>query len=411
MSVATGVGSWPGDDAESYAEAVRVVLGEVPDLPYLPELPGRGAPAGMAGRAIAMVADLGFDLQPAGWRLTDRPGIDHRRARSLLAQDLDALEEQAQDVRGTFKIQVAGPWTLAAPSRSRAATRCSPTTAPGASWPRRSPRGWRSTWPTYDGGSPPSGSSSRWTSPRLPAVLAGQIPTASGFGRHRVVHPPEASTALEWVLTAAGDDPWVHSCAAGVPWQLLRGAGARGLSADLAVLTADDIDALAEALEAGETLALGVVPSLEPAAVPDAKSLTESVLRWLDMLGPRPGGRHRAARDHALLRTGRRVAGLGPPSDRALPRDRRQPLGLIRVVCLTRLARSQAHDRDDQAVRWAPVSTCSLTTRPTLRGTFGMASSTHWLASQSAMAELEAGGNAFDAAVAGRSCCTSSSRT
>src|SRR4249919_332279 len=40
-------------------------------------------------------------------------------------------------------------------------------------------------------------------------------------------------------------------------------------------------------------------------------------------------------------------------------------------------------------------------TRPTLRGTFGMASSTHWLASQSAMAELEAGGNAFDAAVAG----------
>ncbi len=40
-------------------------------------------------------------------------------------------------------------------------------------------------------------------------------------------------------------------------------------------------------------------------------------------------------------------------------------------------------------------------TRPTLRGTFGMVSSTHWLASQSAMAELEAGGNAFDAAVAG----------
>jgi gamma-glutamyltranspeptidase / glutathione hydrolase len=40
------------------------------------------------------------------------------------------------------------------------------------------------------------------------------------------------------------------------------------------------------------------------------------------------------------------------------------------------------------------------TTRPTLRGTFGMVSSTHWLASQSGMAVLEAGGNAFDAAVA-----------
>ncbi|WP_328722882.1 gamma-glutamyltransferase [Streptomyces sp. NBC_00247] len=40
------------------------------------------------------------------------------------------------------------------------------------------------------------------------------------------------------------------------------------------------------------------------------------------------------------------------------------------------------------------------TTRPTLQGTFGMASSTHWLASQSAMAVLEGGGNAFDGAVA-----------
>ncbi|WP_435241917.1 gamma-glutamyltransferase family protein [Streptomyces cucumeris] len=40
------------------------------------------------------------------------------------------------------------------------------------------------------------------------------------------------------------------------------------------------------------------------------------------------------------------------------------------------------------------------TTRPTLQGTHGMVSSTHWLASQSAMAVLEDGGNAFDAAVA-----------
>ncbi len=40
------------------------------------------------------------------------------------------------------------------------------------------------------------------------------------------------------------------------------------------------------------------------------------------------------------------------------------------------------------------------TTRPELRGTFGMVSSTHWLASQAGMAVLERGGNAFDAAVA-----------
>ena len=41
------------------------------------------------------------------------------------------------------------------------------------------------------------------------------------------------------------------------------------------------------------------------------------------------------------------------------------------------------------------------TTRPEIRGTFGVVSSTHWIASQVAMSVLERGGNAFDAAVAG----------
>lgn len=41
------------------------------------------------------------------------------------------------------------------------------------------------------------------------------------------------------------------------------------------------------------------------------------------------------------------------------------------------------------------------TTRPTLEGSFGMSASTHWLATASAQAVLERGGNAFDAAVTG----------
>src|SRR5438876_188383 len=45
-------------------------------------------------------------------------------------------------------------------------------------------------------------------------------------------------------------------------------------------------------------------------------------------------------------------------------------------------------------------SVVEFTTRPELRGTFGMVSSTHWIASQTGMAVLERGGNAFDAAVA-----------
>ncbi|WP_243057006.1 methionine synthase [Nocardioides sp. SR21] len=287
MTVATGVGSYPGED---FDEAVRIVLGELTELPHLPEVPGRGVTAGMVGRGLAVMAELGADLQPAGWRLTDAPGVDHRRARSLLAQDLDALEEQGQGLTGTFKIQVCGPWTLAATvekprgdkllsdhgARRELAQAVAHGLADHVRDVRRRLPGIERLVVQVD-------------EPALAAVLNAQVPTASGFGKHRSVDLPEASEALGWVLESAGPDAWVHSCAPGTPLGLLRGAGARGLSVDLSLLSAADHDALAEALEAGDTVALGVVPGTDPATDPTDARVTESVLRWLDMLGLDPG--------------------------------------------------------------------------------------------------------------------------
>lgn len=332
MTLATGVGSYPGADQAAYDEAVRTVLGALAGdagLPHLPEVPGRGATATLTGRGLAVVAELGADLQPAGWRLTGGgDGVDHRRARSLLSQDLDTLEEQAAGALppegGSFKIQVAGPWTLAATvekprgdkvlSDAGARRELAQALAEGLGdhvrdVRRRLPGVQRLVVQVDE--------------PAIAAVLAGRVPTASGFGRHRTVHPPEASEALGWVLgavAAAGAEPWVHTCAPDAPASLLTGAGARGLSVDLAVATAADLDALAEVLDAGGSVALGVLPALDPPTPPTDAAVTESVLRWLDMVGLDPA----EVGDRLVVTAGCGFAG-------ATPGWVRRALGLLRT--------------------------------------------------------------------------------
>lgn len=326
---ASGVGSFPGDSQRDFDEALSVVLGELATdggVPFLPEVPGRGAIAGLTGRTLGLVGELDADLQPAGWRLTGTSGApttDQRRARSLVAQDLDSFEERAVGHAGPVKVQVAGPWTLAATverprgdrlladhgARRDLAQALAVAVADHVADLRRRVPGATELVVQID-------------EPALPAVLAGAVPTASGFGKHRTVHPPEASEALEWVLAAASDAgavPWVHSCAPGVPLGLLRGAGARGVMVDLALLDADGHDAAAEALEAGDTIALGVVPT--SGAVPSDKAVVERVLRWLDMLGLDPA----TVGDRLVVTPACGLAG-------ATPADARRATELVRSV-------------------------------------------------------------------------------
>jgi methionine synthase II (cobalamin-independent) len=286
MTRATGVGSMPGED---FRETLKVVLGQTPDLPFLPELPARGAVADLTGRALAVVAELGADLQPAGWRLTGASGIDHRRARSLLAQDLDAVEEEMQDFTGTFKVQVAGPWTLAATVEKPRGDRVLSDRGARRELAQALAEGVRVHVADLRRRLPGADLLVQVDEPALPAVLAGRVPTASGFHRHRSVDDPEAAPALEWVfeaVTASGATPLAHCCAADVPVSLLTGAGASGVSVDLSVLGAGAYDAVAGVLEKGGPLHLGVVPSTRPTtAEPEGRTLVDRVLRFLDMLG------------------------------------------------------------------------------------------------------------------------------
>lgn len=279
-------------------EACRVIFGllgadaDPRGLPFLPELPGRGPAAELTGRAGAMLAELTVDLQPSGWRLTSGEGVDQRRARSLLAQDLDALEEGAGGYTGPLKVQACGPWTLAATLEKTRGGRVLGDPGARRDLAQSLAEGARAHLADVRRRVPGASLVLQVDEPSLPAVLAGRVPTPSGYSRYRPVEEPEAVELLEHVIDAAGEEravPLVHCCAPGVPVELLCRAGARGIAFDLALVRADDVpalDALAAAVEDGVRLVVGAVPALRPATdEPKATRLAETVRSWWTRLG------------------------------------------------------------------------------------------------------------------------------
>ena len=106
---AFGLGPLPGIDL---AQAADVVLSELP-TPHLPQLPARGVGSDLIGRTVALLP-LNLDIGPRSWRVTRRPQIATMRARDQFECGLDLLEELWAGKVTELKVQLVGPWTLAA---------------------------------------------------------------------------------------------------------------------------------------------------------------------------------------------------------------------------------------------------------------------------------------------------------
>ena len=248
----------PGTDP---AEAVRVVLGELPDLSFLPELPGRGPHGDLAGRTTALLVDLPVDLQPTGWRLVDRASRDGRRARDLLSRDLDALEQATQgQVPPALKVQAAGPWTLAALLELPRGERVLADHGAVDDLAQSLAQGLRQHLADLAVRLPGVRLVLQLDEPALPAVLRAGVPTASGFGRLRAPTEQRVRELLATVLAVAADTV-VHCCAAHPPVELFTSAGAGAVSIDATLLTPADDEAIGLAVEAGKGLLLGLVPA------------------------------------------------------------------------------------------------------------------------------------------------------
>ncbi len=244
---------------EDFDQIARFVIDTFGDggIVFVPELPSRGAPAAMLGRTLGIVP-MPIDLQPAGWRLAPGEGIDQRRARSLLAQDLDRLEELADGLDLTIKQQIAGPLTLAATVERPRGDKLLADHGARRELAQALAEGLREHLVDLRRRFAGADLLVQVDEPAIAAVLAGSVPTASGFGKHRTVDLPEADALLGQLVSVihdAGAKAVLHSCAADIPVRLIAGAGFDALAFDLSL--AQPADAWAEVFEAGTDLWFG----------------------------------------------------------------------------------------------------------------------------------------------------------
>jgi methionine synthase II (cobalamin-independent) len=287
FATASGTGSWPGIAARQAAEVVVGELGAA--MAHLVELPARGVGSDIVGRAGALLIDVAIDTVPRGYRIAARPGAVTRRAVSLLDEDIDALEEawEIAGLRGSgrpVKVQAPGPITLAAElelaNGHRAITDLgavhdiAASLAEGVATHRAS-LSRRLDTPVVV----------QFDEPSLPAAVAGRLTGVTTLSPVAAIDETLATTLLDTCAAAAGAEVSVHSCATALPWKVLQRSNISAVSVDAGTLEAADLDAIAEFVESGRVVVLGVVSSSTPTRLPAVEEVAAAVVAITDRLG------------------------------------------------------------------------------------------------------------------------------
>lgn len=210
-----------------------------------------------------MLSGLPAELQSYGWRLSQRPGADVRRAVGWLSSDVNALADAIGGLTSPvprLKLPITGPLTLAAgvhlPSGERVLA------DPGA---RRDlshslAEGVQSHLRSVQAAAPGAVLSVQIDEPEALRVLSGWIPTVSGYRRLPALPETEFRSMWQQLLgalrTAGARELVIH-----VPPRLLGPAGETGF--DAAIVPAEQAegplgDELAAWIESGRGLILSV---------------------------------------------------------------------------------------------------------------------------------------------------------
>ena len=260
-AVVTSIGSWPGTNVR---EATTMVRDLCPNLPHLVELPARGPGADMIGRTMSLLSaissDLSVETTTTGWRLAKSRGRDMRRADSYLDEDLDVAEEVFESYVGDYKVQLVGPWTLAAGVETSSGDKL--LTDAGLCREVSEVLAHAATQHLAEVRKRLPGARIilQIDEPSLPFVLHGGIKTQSGWGKYSPVEPQIVASSLQAVTAVVEGFSLLHCCASDVPFELVRNAGFNATSIDTALYGDELFDVLGQTHDSGQRIFLGMNP-------------------------------------------------------------------------------------------------------------------------------------------------------
>ena len=321
--VATGIGSMPGVDPLA---AARLAFGEVA-LPFVPELPGRGAGADMVGRAAGLLIDIPMDTHLGGYRLGSGRTRLMSRADGFLCADFDAVEEviERSGSIGTRPARFA-PGAKAAPVKLASIgpfTFAACVELPSGHKVLHDRGAWRDVV-----GSLGEGLARRaddlanrtgadvvveLDEPMIGSVIDGQIQPLTRLDVNRAIPVSEVAEALLAISSRVGRPLVLHSC--GAPrWDLITRLSGYAVSMDVAGVGPGDYDALGGFLDGGGRLIAGVVPTMMPATALSADELAARLVAVVDRIGLS----RKVFREQVIVSPTCGLAGAGDWAGRAL---------------------------------------------------------------------------------------------
>lgn len=283
----SGVGPWPGIDQLEAQSAVVGEIAEVPDpvagVPWLSRLPERGPAHTAVAAALGLLVDLPAELGPHGWKLADRPGLDAQRLDSARDEAVDALAVAAHGWSGPLLLPVCGPLTLAASVYLARGDRAVADHGAVVELVESLGAGLAAYMAAVRRVLPEASPRVLLHEPLLAAVVAGTLPTFSGYARLRSVPAGEVAERLtrivELTRSAGADAVAIHLGTGAGLAPVVRRAGADGLGVRISSLDEGRWEPVAEAVESGVRLWAEVdAPRTSQCAGPDVREVARPVL-------------------------------------------------------------------------------------------------------------------------------------